>query len=149
MLNISGTDSCPHACMLSHFSHVSLFATLWIIAFQAPLSIEFSRQEYWSGLPYSPPGNLPNPGLEPEFPVIPALQVDFFLLSHWGSPIAAYPVSVFFLFFFFLNSLLFFFFNRKLFKGLVIWNSCELLIKDSEIQWSTLTVQIQYFGKIQ
>ena len=43
------------------------------IAFQAPLSMEFSRQEYWSGLP---PGDLPGPGIEPEFPVSPALQAD-------------------------------------------------------------------------
>ena len=53
------------ACVLSHFSSVWLFATLWTIALQAPLSVGFSRQEYWSGLPCSPPGDLPNPGIEP------------------------------------------------------------------------------------
>ena len=51
--------------MLSPFSHVQLFVTLWAVAFQAPLSMGFSRQVYWSGLPYPPPGDLPNPGIEP------------------------------------------------------------------------------------
>ena len=50
--------------------------TSWTIAHQAPLSIEFSRQEYWSGLPFSSPGDFPNPGIEPGSP---ALQVDSFL----------------------------------------------------------------------
>ena len=53
------------------------------IACQTPLSMGFSRQEYWSGLPCTLPGNLPDPGTEPE---IPALQADFLLLSHWGGP---------------------------------------------------------------
>ena len=44
-------------------SHVQLFVTPWTVAHQAPLSMEFSRQEYWSGLPFSPPGDLPNPGI--------------------------------------------------------------------------------------
>ena len=48
-------------CVLSHFSHVQLFVTPWTVARQAPLSMGFSRQEYWSGLPCPPPGNLPNP----------------------------------------------------------------------------------------
>ena len=51
--------------MLSHFSHVQLFVTLWTIGLQAPLSMGFSRQEYWSELPCPPPGNLPDPGMEP------------------------------------------------------------------------------------
>ena len=56
----------PGLCMLllSRFSHVRLCATLWTVAFQAPLSVGFSRQEYWSGLPCPPPGDLPNPGIE-------------------------------------------------------------------------------------
>ena len=49
------------------------FATLWTIAHQAPLSMGFSRQEYWSGLPFPSPGDLPDPGIKPEFP---ALQAD-------------------------------------------------------------------------
>ena len=53
------------------------------IAHQAPLSERFSRQEYWSGLPFPPPGDLPDPGIEPASPV---LQVDSLPLSHQGSP---------------------------------------------------------------
>ena len=55
----------PRVCMLSHFSHVQFFAILWTIARQAPLSKGFSRQEYWTGLPCPPPGDLPDPGIEP------------------------------------------------------------------------------------
>ena len=73
--------------MLSHFSHVQLFVTLWTIAHQAPLSMGFSRQEYWSGLPRPSPGDLPNPGMELTSPEAPALQADSLLLSHWGTPI--------------------------------------------------------------
>ena len=53
-------------------SHVQLFATPWTVAYQAPLSMGFSRQEYWSGLPFPSPGDLPNPGIEPEFPAFQA-----------------------------------------------------------------------------
>ena len=60
---------CLCARMLSRFSHVRLFATPCTVARQAPLSMEFSSQEYWSGLPFPPPGDLPNPGIEPESPV--------------------------------------------------------------------------------
>ena len=53
-----------HRCMLSHFSCVQLFATLWTVAHRAPLSLGFSRQEYWSGLPGPLPGDLPDPGIK-------------------------------------------------------------------------------------
>ena len=53
------------ACMLSCFSRVWLFATPWTVAQQAPLSMEFSRQEYWSGLPFPSPVNLLDPGIKP------------------------------------------------------------------------------------
>ena len=69
--------------MLSHFSHVQLFAALWTAARQAPLSMGFSTQEYWSGLPYPLPGPLPEPGIEPGSP---AVQADSLSLSHRGSP---------------------------------------------------------------
>ena len=62
--------------MLSRFSRVQLFATLWTVARQVPLSMGFSRQEYWSGLPFLPPGDLPDPGIEPLSPASPALQTD-------------------------------------------------------------------------
>ena len=54
-------------------SRVQLFATLWTVAYQAPPSVGFSRQEYWSGLPFPFPGDLPDPGIEPGYP---ALQAD-------------------------------------------------------------------------
>ena len=50
---------------LKSLSHVRLFATLWTVAYQAPLSMRFSRQEYWSGLPFPSPGDLPDPEIEP------------------------------------------------------------------------------------
>ena len=59
-------------------SLVWLFATPWTVACQAPLSMEFSRQEYWSGLPFPTPGDIPNPGIEPEFPASPELAGGFF-----------------------------------------------------------------------
>ena len=52
-----------HSCMLSPFSRVQIFATLRIIAYWAPLSMGFSSQEYLSGLPFPPPGDLPDPGI--------------------------------------------------------------------------------------
>ena len=64
-----------HACMLSCFSHVWLFATLWTVACQAPLSVGFSRWEYWSGLPRPPPWGFPDPGIKPRSPASPALKV--------------------------------------------------------------------------
>ena len=63
-------------CMLSRFSYVRLFAILWTVAHQVPLSMGFSRQEYWSGLPCPPPGDLPHPGIFPMSPASLALQVD-------------------------------------------------------------------------
>ena len=59
--------------LLSRFSRVRLFATPWTVAYQAPPSVGFSRQEYWGGLPFPSPGDLPNPGIEPGSP---ALQAD-------------------------------------------------------------------------
>ena len=72
------------ACVLSHISRVQLFVTLWTVAYQAPLSMGFSRQEYWSGLPFPSPGDLPDPGIEA---MCPALQAGSLLLSHRESPI--------------------------------------------------------------
>ena len=73
----------PHiyqnACMFSCFSHVQLFATPQTVAHHTPLSMGFSRQEYWSELPFLSPGDPPNPGTELKSPV---LQVDSLLLSH-------------------------------------------------------------------
>ena len=57
--------------VLIHFSCVQLFATQWTVAHQAPLSMGFSRQEYWNGLPCPPPGDLPNPVIKPTSPAMP------------------------------------------------------------------------------
>ena len=57
-------------------------ATLWTVACQAPLSMGFSRQEYWSGLPFPSPGDLPDPGIEPGLQ--PCRQI-LYHLSHWGN----------------------------------------------------------------
>ena len=64
--------------MLSHFSRVQLYVTLWTVAHQAPLSVGFFRQEYWSGLPFPSPGDLPDPGTEPGSLTSPALEDGFF-----------------------------------------------------------------------
>ena len=61
-------------------THVHLSVTPWTLACQTPLSLEFSREEYRSGLPFPTPGDLPNPGIEPASPVSPVLQVDSLLL---------------------------------------------------------------------
>ena len=63
--------------MLSHFSCV----TLWTVTHQAPLSMAFSRQKYWCGLPCSPPGDLTYPGIEPTSLMSPALAGGFFTTS--------------------------------------------------------------------
>ena len=68
---------CCATCVLSHFSHVRLFATPGTVAHQATLSMGFSRQECWSGLPCPPPGDLPNPGVEPPSLMSPALAGRF------------------------------------------------------------------------
>ena len=62
-----------------------LFAATETVALQTLLSVEFSRQEYWSGLPFPPPGDLPDPGIEPLSLRPPALQADSLLLCHLGS----------------------------------------------------------------
>ena len=64
-------------------SHVQLFVTSWTKACQAPLSMGFSRQEYWSGLPFPFQGDCPNPGIEPRSP---ALQTDSLLSEPLGKP---------------------------------------------------------------
>ena len=62
------------------------FATPWTVACQDPLSMGFSRQEYWSGLQFPSPGGLPDPGIKPASSGTPALQEDSLPLSHQGSP---------------------------------------------------------------
>ena len=75
-----------HVCMLSCFSRVQLFVTLWTVAHQAPLSLGFSRQEYWSGLPCPPPGDLLDPGVKPMSLMSPAMAGGLFTPSTPGKP---------------------------------------------------------------
>ena len=74
--------------LLSHFSRVQLFVTPWTVARQALLSMVFSRQEYWSGLPFAAPGDLPNPGIEPKSP---ALQAECLSTELQGNPGKEHP----------------------------------------------------------
>ena len=72
--------------MLNYFSHIQLFVTPWTIALQAPLSIRLSRQEYWSGLPFPPPGELSNPGIKPTCPALAGQSFTASVKRHLGSP---------------------------------------------------------------
>ena len=74
----------PKVCLvlvLNHFSRVRLFVTPWTGARQVSLSMGFSRQDYWSGLPFPSPGDLPNPEIEPTSPLSPAWAGRFFTAS--------------------------------------------------------------------
>ena len=82
---LKGNSQCVH--VLSHFSRVWLFVVLWTIAHQGSLSVGFSRQDYWSRLPFPSPGDLPKPGIKPVSPAFPALQVDFFTAEPPGKPV--------------------------------------------------------------
>ena len=90
--------------MLSCFSCVWLFAALWAVARQAPLSMGFSRQEYWGGWLCPPPGDPPDPRIERQSP---ALQADSLPLNHWGSLIGGWLIS-------------------NLFESLNAWVICQL-----------------------
>ena len=73
---------------LGSCSFVSDCMTSWTVACQVLLSMEFSRQEYWNELPFPSPGDLPNSGMKPLSPAIPALQADCSPLSHWENSIS-------------------------------------------------------------
>ena len=86
MCNKGRLDQRSSACTLSRFHCVQLCVTSWTVALQAPLSMGFSRQEYWSGLPCPPPGDLPDPGIKPTSLMSPALAGGFFTTSTiWDS----------------------------------------------------------------
>ena len=76
--------------LLSHFTRVQLFVTLWTLAHQALLSMEFSRQEYWSGLPCPPSGDLSNRRIESTSLMSPALADRFFNMCHLGRLYSSY-----------------------------------------------------------
>ena len=68
VISFSNTESTK--VKVKSLSHVQLFVTLWTVAYQAPPSMGFSRQEHWSGLPFPSPGELPNPGIGPGSPAL-------------------------------------------------------------------------------
>ena len=72
-------------------SRVQLFVTPWTVAHQAPLAMEFSRQEYWSGQPFPSPGDLTNPGIEPG---CPALEADSLLSEPSGNPLIMVDITI-------------------------------------------------------
>ena len=76
----------PCCAVLSGFSHVQLFATPWTITLQAPLSMGFPLQEYWSGMPCPPSGDLPDSGIKPTSPASPALVGRFFTTEPLRKP---------------------------------------------------------------
>ena len=83
-----------YVCVLSCFSHVQLFMTLWTVAYQAPLSIGLSKQEYQSGLPCPPPGDLPDPAVKPTCLMSPSLAGSFFTTSAtWEAPIYVHSLA--------------------------------------------------------
>ena len=67
---INSYDRLNRRVCVQSLSHVQLFVTPWTVACHAPLSMEFSRQECWSGLPFPPPGDLPEPGIKPSSPAL-------------------------------------------------------------------------------
>ena len=79
-----------HSRTLSCFGYVQLFATLWIAAHQAPVSMGFSRQEYWSGLSCPPSGDLPDPGIEPASPSVSCTEGRFFI----GEPPGKFMIDI-------------------------------------------------------
>ena len=106
--------------VLCTFSHFQLCATPWTIAYQAPPSMEFSRQESWSALPFPPPGYLPKPGIKLQSPVSPALWVDYLPLSHQGRPCDYYTMPLLSSFIFsFLGSCWYFLEKKKKILGFV------------------------------
>ena len=91
-------ETLPSSYHAWSLSHAQLFATPWIVACQAPLSVGFSRQESWRELLFPSLGDFPNPGIKPASPVSPVRQADSSPLSRWGRPLL--------LFVFILNALL-------------------------------------------
>ena len=80
--------------MSSRFNCVQFFVTPWSVAHEASLSMGFSRQEYWSGLPFPSPGDLPDPGIEPTPLASPAFSGGFLITSAtWEAPIKRYMMS--------------------------------------------------------
>ena len=80
--NYASGDTAAFCCVVDKLCH-SLFSTPWTVTHEAPLSMEFSRQEYWNRLPFLSPGDLPDPGVKPRSP---ELQADSLLSEPPGKP---------------------------------------------------------------
>ena len=92
---IVGSDSADASSVgVRLLSHVWLSASLWTVAYQAPLSVKLSRQECWSGLPFLTPGDLPNPGIEPKSLASPAFSVEFFTRATREVPFNAVAIGM-------------------------------------------------------
>ena len=83
---ISFSNAWKWKVKVKSLSCVWLFMAPWTVAYQAPPSMGFSRQEYWSGLPFPSPGDLPETDIKPASPAVPTLAVDSLPLSHQGCP---------------------------------------------------------------
>ena len=98
---VSRQMPCPQASrvltcvLLSCLSHIRVVATAWTVAHQAPLSMRFSSQDYWTGLPCPPPGDLPHPGIEPMSLISPALSSSLFPTSTtWKARRVLMPITM-------------------------------------------------------
>ena len=117
-----GRDANIYACMLSHFSRVRLCAAPWTVAHQAPLSMGPSRQEHWSGSPCPPPGDSPDPGVEPVSLISPALQA--------GSPPLAPPGKLTFT-----GPLIYFLLHMHEIHGILHMRICHRLNSQMRSPW--------------
>ena len=106
-------------------SPVQLFGTPRTVARQAPLSMEFSRQEYWAGLPFTPPEDLPNPGIEPASPESPASTGKFFTTKPPGKPSLVSKTSN--------KTMMYFFFTFSEFRKVTV--DFKVLVLDYLLLW--------------
>ena len=89
-----GIMLCVCVCVFSHFSHVWIFATLWTTAHQAPQSVGFSRQEYWSGLPCPPPEDFPTQGLNLHLLCLMHCRWNLYHWATWEANVMGFVVVV-------------------------------------------------------
>ena len=136
--------------MLSHFSHVQLCASFWTVACQAPLSVGFSRQKYWSGLPCPLSGYLPHPGIKTMSLMSPALAGRFFTTSATWEALASWKYSLSSFLLSFLPSFLFLsFFPFSLSQTLsFLLPSVSLACLLSEIHWCKVVWYYYFLGSL-
>ena len=94
-LLVLSSVSFPLCCVCAQsLNHVRPFAASWTMASQAPLSLEFSKQDFWNGVPFSPPGNLPYPGVKPASLASPSLTGRFFTASTTWEALSIVPLHL-------------------------------------------------------